>query len=502
MPVELISVRESTSEMTKLMKSKSQLKTSTAFWLLFAVGALVMAVTGCDNAAESGFVVEDESDVETVSKPKPLRLLAINMPEFGDEIARQWSAQRDGELSIQHVGFDEFDDSPEVADDVDLIVHPATINYDLISKKLIRPISRDAMEDEDLNRSAFLQHFRKALVRHGDETWSVSLGDHQLRLFYRKDILDAAKIEPPRTWEELFEAARELTASGSAGEIKMILVPRSEGFAANLFMARAASLIRDRGKLTTFFDRKTMKPTLEAKPFERALSDVKILTADSTEGVSVPEVFASFAAGESVFAIAWPSLLDSVDQSTFESQSQSWGVARLPGSAESFDLKEKRWQNRARETDVRVDLFGVGSTNISIAASSAYSRDAMDFVIWLTDKSNSQKLLPSTAAPFRATHLANLDRWYNLDQVSRDFSEQLADSLTETHRANIFLMFPQIRGSRQYLKLLDDEVAKFLSSDSSHTAKTLSDIVKKWETLTEEYGRNPQVHALRGGNDL
>ena len=502
MPVKTIRVREVTLEKKPLMKSKTQLKTSTAIWLLFAVGALVMAITGCDNAAESGFDVDGDSEIKVVFKPKPLKLLAISQPNFGDEIARQWSAQRDGELLIQHVSFDEFDESPEVAGDVDLIVHPALINFDLISQKLIRPIPREAMDDENMNRSAFLQHFRKALVRHGDETWSVSLGDHQLRLFYRKDILDAANIEPPQTWDELFAAAEALRESESVRDMKMILAPRSDGFAADLFLSRAACWIRDRGKLTTLFDRKTMKPTLEAKPFQKALLETKILIGNSPEGISVPEVFASFAAGDAVFALTWPTLPEGVDSSSIETQSQNWGVARLPGSTESFDLKENRWQNRGRESDVRVDLLGIASTNISVAASSAKSRDAMEFVIWLTDKSNSQKLLPDTGAPFRATHLANLEHWYNLDQVSRDFSEQLADSLAETHEANIFLMFPQIRGSRQYLKSLNEKVKTFLGSDSADAAKSLSEVVENWEGLTEKYGRNRQVNALRGGSDL
>ena len=434
--------------------------------------------------------------------PSRLSLLAIDFPKFGQEIVRQWSAQRDGDLKVTHVTLQQWDSAEVDLGDFDLIVHPQIINFDLISEKQIRTLSKKAIENEELNRSAFLPHFRKAMVRHGDETWGVSLGDHPLRLFYRKDILAAAGLEPPELWEDMQSAIDKLSKSESANGMKILSMPGTDAWPTRIFLARAASAIRGRGKLTTFFDRKKMTPTISAEPFVEALIETKKLYDLSGDSLTLEESFELFANGKSVFSIGWPAFGEETAVSDFETDSVNWGVMRLPGTRESYDLSENRWVKRDNSTEVQVDYFGLGSYNISVASGTAKSRDAIAFIVWLTEKSNSQKLLPGIAAPFRATHLANLDRWYPLDQVDRNFSDQFADTITEAHRENIFLMFPQIRGSHKYLQVLQDGVLGFLNDEGSDAKKALGTVAEKWESMTEEYGRNRQVRALRKGNDI
>ncbi|QEG22403.1 ABC transporter substrate-binding protein [Mariniblastus fucicola] len=484
------------------MKTTFGIKPGTAIWLLFAAGAAILAIAGCDANTESGFATSEETDDKVLYTPEPLKLLAIGVPDFDAEISRQWAAERDGDLKIEHLSLDEFDTSDASQADVDLILHPSTINADLVSRGMVRVFPRDGLDDPEMNLSAFLLHFRKALVRHDDKTWSVSLGGHQLRLFYRRDILDAAQIAVPETWEDLTLAIDKLNDVESARELTPIVIPTAGESAGQMFMARVACLIRDQGKLTSFFDRRTMEPTVASAPFETALEEVKRLAEKTGGTFSVSEVFQKFAAGQAVFAIAWPSLDESIDADSIEKESAKWGVVRLPGSPSFYDLKESRWYKRSKDEDVKVDLLGIAANNISVASGTSNAKDAAEFVVWLTSKRNSQKLLQSTSAPFRAIHLARVGQWYSMEQADRKLLDQLADSITETHDSRIFLMFPQLPGKRQYLKILDDAVAEFLADQAGDAKATLGRVAKEWESVTESHGRQSQINELRRGNGI
>ena len=461
-----------------------------------------MAMVGCNSKVESGFATSEDTKEKVLIAPEPLKLLAIGVAGFDDEISRQWSAQRDGDLKITHLSLDEFASTEEFKEDFDLVVHPSSISVDLISSELIRVFPRDGLVDPKMNQSAFMRHFRKSLVRHNDKTWSVSLGGNQLRLFYRKDILDAGGIEVPETWEELNRAIEKLEGVQEASGMKAIVVPTASGIASQIFMAQAASRVRDQGKLTSFFDRKTMKPTVDSPPFEKALGELKVFAKLSGGTYSVAETFAKFAAGEAVFAIAWPCDAEALEAESLESDSANWGVVRLPGTQKFYDLKESIWMTRDKDDESQVDLLGVDATNISISSGTSNAKDATEFVIWLTDKRNSQKLLQGIAAPFRATHLARVGQWYGIDQADREFLDAFADSIEETHKARIFLMFPQLPGKQRYLKTLDDAIAEFLAGQGGEAKDTLQRVEKEWEALTESLDRSRQVNELRRGNGI
>jgi len=482
------------------MKSTFGLQPRAVVWLLFAAGAVVLALSGCDSKTESGFAASEESETETVRTPDPLKLLAIGVPEFDEEIARQWSAERDAELNISHVTFDEFADSDDITTGFDLVLHSSSLTADLVSGRQIRVFPRESLVDPELNLDAFLLHFRKALVRHDDKTWSVSLGGKQLRLFYRRDILEEAGIAVPETWEELKEALEKLKSVEAAAELKQIVIPTLDGMAAQVFMARLACLIRDQGKLTSFFDRKSMKPMVEALPFERSLEDLHRFNSASGEAVTVKGAFAKFAAGEAVFAIAWPELDGEFDEKVLEERSANWGVVRLPGSKRYYDLKDPSWRDRGRQDDYQVDVLGIEANNISIAANTSNAKDAVEFVTWLTEKRNSLKLLQGVAAPFRATHLGRVGQWYSLERADRTFLDELADSIEETHKSRIVMMFPQLPGKQNYLQILDAAVNDFLKGENADAGKTLKRVAVEWEELTESLDREGQTYHLRRGN--
>ena len=474
---------------------------SRTFWLLLAAGAGVLALVGCTTQQESGFESDEESTTAVAVRPDTLNITAIGVPNFSDEIARQWAAERDGQVNITHVTPGEFFDSKS-RKKADLFVHPSTILADLVSEDLLRVYPREGLVSASMNVDSYLAHFRKVGVRHNDKTWSVSLGGQQLRLFYRSDVLEVAGIDPPKTWEELDRAIEKVQQAEEAKDLLPVVVPSSEGHSVQLYLARLASELRDRGKLTFFFDRRTMQPTLDAPVFAGALEDLRNYNQLGQPELCVSETFELFAAGKAVFAIAWPTLGDDFDTENLEKASANWGVTRLPGSERTYDLKESSWRDRQTGAQQKVDLLGMASTSISISKRSSHANDAVEFVTWISEKQNSRKLLRNVAAPFRATHLGRVGEWYALEQANGEFLDALADSIEETHQSDMVMTFPMLPGTRQYLKLLDSGIRKFLSTENAGSEKALQDIGAQWESLTESLGRENQIRELKRGNGI
>lgn len=63
---------------------------------------------------------------------------------------------------------------------------------------------------------------------HDGQLYGLAPGVNALALFYNEELLAEAGIEPPTTWDELRDAARELT-SGSTYGLSMALLPTEEG---------------------------------------------------------------------------------------------------------------------------------------------------------------------------------------------------------------------------------------------------------------------------------
>ena len=82
------------------------------------------------------------------------------------------------------------------------------------------------------------------------------------------------------------------------------------------------------------------------------------------------------------------------------------------------------------------------------------------------------------------------------------FWNQFADSIQATHDSRVFLVFPQVPGKVQYLKLLDDGIKSYLQSDDGDAKQTLEKVAANWEALTEALGRQSQVKHLRDGSGI
>ncbi|WP_168735903.1 ABC transporter substrate-binding protein [Cohnella fermenti] len=180
---------------------------------------------------------------------------------------------------------------------------------------------------DDIVKSLDEKHgFLEAAVtpyQYDDHVWAVPAYGMVQVLWYRKDLLDAAGITPPKTWDELAEAADKLTTGSQYG----IALPASKSMATDqvlysFLVTAGAKNIIDGNNLITFNSENIVKA------YEMYAKLLKDSPADSNT-YTWGEPQAQFNAGTAAMAIEKGQYL-----STFEEESgrpsTDLGITTMP----------------------------------------------------------------------------------------------------------------------------------------------------------------------------
>ena len=262
------------------------------------------------------------------------------------------------------------------------------------------------------------------------------------------------------------------------------------------FFARAAPLIRNRGKLSTVFDRQTMKPLISEPPFVRALEDLRRLAADQSQLDLTPaDIYSHILEGQVAIGMSWPGK-HAKDENSPDATAPV-GVVAVPGSEQWFDSQNQNWNLRPAEDSMHVDLIGFSGIVASVSRDSRNAEWAFRFLEWLSSKSISLITAAGStrSGPFRASHLGDPTRWTG-SGVTDEGARQYADLIRNCNKQTVVLMFPRIPGREEYLDVLDRNVRECLLG-KLEPAAALSLVAGQWEEITEKIGRPGQIIQLR-----
>jgi len=371
----------------KSFQAKNLTDRSIVGLLMIFLGFTVVLVSGCKQAQSEANNSEDE--VEIYETPDPLTALVIGDVDLGARMKRQWSARRDGELTIVDSTVAEFIDGGMVVPaNVDLIVYPPSLLGELVNREILAQTPRDVWSSEELNKREILKHNRNLVVRHANKNWAMPLGGHNFAMFCNRELFEKSELEPPETWSKLDRALTKLEpALEELGNEKLkpkVDMPLGDGWAAHTYMARAASAIAHRGKLTTVFDRKTMKPLINQSGFVEVLESLKSIASERSVDLTPAEVYQLAYSGQSSIAFTWPAKGfggDADDENTIPR------VAPMPGGERWYDSKNLRWGKRSASEQFKIDTVGFAGMIGSVCVQSSNDQTAWEFLTWLSSKS-------------------------------------------------------------------------------------------------------------------
>jgi multiple sugar transport system substrate-binding protein len=287
-------------------------------------------------------------------------------------------------------------------------------DYDVVSvmdqwvsslKMLMEPIG-----DEIEAKGVDLSDFPAAHMRHGmvdGELIGLPVRGHVQLMFYRKDLLDAAGVTPPQTWEDMVTAAKAIQASSDAAGVALPygkLNGQNLMVWMNLLWGKGGDLFDADG--TAIFN--SAEGVAATETYISYLAE-EIVPAGSAVFVEQDAV-TSFKQGNSAMLPVWwwvRSQLTDPEQSTLTPEQV--GFTALPSVA-----------GADRTTFTNTWVFGVTQESDSKGA-------ATEFLSWLTDPALERDvLLDPELSEVVAVHMSNLTdaevnaRWGGMHQAAAD----------------------------------------------------------------------------------
>ena len=203
----------------------------------------------------------------------------------------------------------------------------------------------------------------------------VPLSCPVLVCYYRQDLLFAAGLNPPHTWDDyqqLLDKLESWAPGFSAVE------PWSDDFRATMFLARAVSHAQNPAHYSLFFDIETGAPLIHSPGFVRALEvAVRALEKMPKEVLasSPSDCRNAIVRGQAALAIAFesPATRFSLDAEPTPASAVdrpadgAIGFVRLPGTRETYNLTRQAWEASADKGVYHVTLCGFGGLAIAAA---------------------------------------------------------------------------------------------------------------------------------------
>ncbi|MEM1484949.1 sugar ABC transporter substrate-binding protein [Oscillospiraceae bacterium PP1C4] len=299
----------------------------------------------------------------------------------------------------------------------------------------------------------------------GGKAYLVPSGFYQRCLFYRKDIFDAAGLQPPTTWEGILEVGEKLTNAsenkygyafrgGTGGNQYAEMLFLSWLGVENIADPNAAFFLKD-GKGATIFTRPEVKKALE---FHKELYK-KASPSDSVTW-AFSEMVQGFMNGTAAMLIQDSEVIANCEA---ELKPEQWGVQVMP----------------AGPTGQAVFPNGYGGWGIT-----SYSKNtdaAADFLLFLSNSNNNTKYAKSQALiPIHSD--ATKDKFFS----EGPFSVYM--EMSKKPEVYKFAVRPQMyQAFASYKVEIDQEIQKYLK-DTITADELLAHFDKFWSEAYKTEG--------------
>ena len=435
-----------------------------------------------------------------------------------DEYKSEWEDATGGEVQLQTFAFDALYEkmilSYETGSiDFDMMIFPADWAGDFMAAGYLEPIPQEILDKIDLDDVIPL--YADRIIAWGDTIYALPYDGDAHMLYYRKDLIEneeyAAEFEAeygyplaePATWSAYYDIAeffngREVETAGEMAPIYGVAEAQKRGTQAYwVFISHAAGYAKIPGNPCFFFSCDDMTPQVNNPGWVQALEDYMHSTdLGSPDQLQwdVADTRVTFPAGVSVFNIDWGDvgpISYNPDASVIIGDT---GFAPLPGGDRYWDYEAGEWVDEANPAP----FIAFGGWIIAVAADSENKEAALDFAAFMARPEMVQMLAvnPDTGVnPSRYSQFENIDMWVEAGFDQEGAEDYLGAVLDTINHPNAVLDL-RIRGSAEYLSILDVEISRALAGEIS-AQEALDNVAAQWDEVTDRLGRDSQLDQYR-----
>jgi len=423
------------------------------FCFLFLLSTLSVAI-GCQRSDPQ----TQPSHVAPRLAASKLSILVIDDPPLaaGLKLLRgEWAERTGGQIDVQEWTTDQFLKATLVANHLqeDLILYPSRYVGTLVNRNWLRPVRNSVLQNPDLVLDDLFPLVRNATLRYGNQVYALSLGEPPLMIAGSPDQLND---NFPKTWEDF----------------NFPLSPAIKFPRALEFLTRGIAYAKHRSGTADWFDAETMQPRITGPPFIKALQEI----VENNQQAVDPQ---------NQLTISWPTIFptDPATPITFK---------QLPRANQVYNPVRKTWE--PNDSAQPLTFLGFAGRSVSVNRVTRNSASAFKLLTWIVSESIATQLSPRSEATlwFRKSQTRKSNKWLSRDEAE----DQTAATLNKLLASNSYYLLPRIPAVDEYLKLLDDAIAKAIS-EQRPAEKTLAEVTQQWNTLTDTYDRNSQRAAYR-----
>ncbi len=390
-----------------------------------------------------------------------------------------------------------------VAEAGDLILFPVTGTAQLGEARFFPVIPEDRLGSAGLNWQDLFKSLRESVgSRYGGPT-EVPISCPVLTCYYREDLLNAAKLSPPQTWEEYQKLVE--TVDVWAGGLPVV-EPWGGEFRATMFLARAVSYVKHPNEYSTFFDIRSGNPLVDQPGYQRALADAMKAVKAMPEAVLTYDTVdcrQEFFAGRAAMAITFetgvgnpiPALVPcrehNPDALLVEERPEGMqiGFAQLPGSSEVYHHTNNEWVAGNRNGVNRVALAGFGGLSAAVSARSSEVKTsaAWNLFEFLTDNEQfAQTFPPRTRTLCRTSEMSFPEVWLPTDITAAEGGSYLGEVSRTLDNGAIVVELPVVK--RELFRGALSEVLGELFVNQVTQEDALRLVAERWRKISQEVG--------------
>jgi multiple sugar transport system substrate-binding protein len=479
-----------------------------------AIASAVLAGTafcGFTTASSAG-----EFDGVTVNiLTRPGYVIAGPLKDRGVEFEKMTGAK----IVVNEVPFAEI--FPKVQNDwatgtnsIDAAVFAAGWGVELDAGGLLEDLDPYVAKDTKLDTDDIAPYFRDFGMKIGGKYKLIQLdGDFQM-VYYRKDVLEKAGLQPPKTWEDYLDVAskihgQDMNGDGQADYGSCIFKKRNaQGYFA--IQTIAAPIVQTQGTAQGFhFDNATMKPIINNDGWKKAFEIYKETGKYGPPeelNMDIGDTRGLFKAGRCGLLIEWgdPGTLQ-LDKDAEKVKGLIFAVGAV-GSKEVLDratgkLVPVTKENAPHSVDginyAPFSAFGGWAGAINAKADQKKKDAAYAFLSHMNQaaQSNIDVTIGATGYnPYRLSQLKSTDLWVKAGMPA-DLAENYLGAINGALNNPNMASDMKIPGAQQYTGVvLDTELARFVAGEIS-VDEALKNIEAGWEKVTDDFGRDEQINA-------
>jgi multiple sugar transport system substrate-binding protein len=436
-----------------------------------------------------------------------------------EDFAPEWEKMTGGKIELQQFAFGELFEKMITsfetgANAYDVLIFPADWAGDFMAPGYLEPMPQEVLNE--LEPEDVIPLYGERITAWGETIYALPYDGDAHMLYYRKDLVNpdspyAAEFEAqygyplaePMTWSQYYDIAeffngREVETAGETAPIYGVAeAQRRNAQSYWVFLSHAASYGKVPNNPCFFFSCDDMTPQVNNPGWVQALEDyIRSRDLGPPEQLQwdVADTRVQFPAGVAVFNIDWGDvgpISYNPDASVIVGDT---GFAVLPAAERYWDYEKGEWIEETNEAP----FIAFGGWIIGVTADSKVKDAALDFAAFMARPEMVKQLAvsPDTGInPSRFSQFEDLDLWVNAGFDPEGAKDYLDAVLNTINHPNAVLDL-RIRGSAEYLNVLDVEVSRALADEIS-PQQALDNVATAWNEITDRLGRESQLEQYR-----